>query len=637
MITRIDFKTMALAVALSLGVAACSSPEQQAQAHYEFGVELLKKNDYTRAALEFRNAVRLNDKQVDAWYALATIGEETKDLPLVSSSLQKTVELDPNHFEARRKLAGLQLIAGDLEAALRNINAAAELKPDDSSVLATRAAIHLRMGDREAARQDAEKSLASNPDNPDALAVLAADALSSGNTSAALIFVDRGLSTDPDNLGLLIFKLKIVEDRKDLPKFEETLRKIVALQPENTDIRRGLVKFLVGQKRDQEAEAELRAMAAAKPDDFTRALEVVSFLNSRRGADAAQGELDRLVRDYPKVAAYRLARAEFDLARGQSDAAIATVKEVIAEGGEPQDVTRATLLLATMELSLGRKDSALGVVEGILKTDPKNADALAIRASLRLEGNDADGAVLDLREALNQKPESPALNALLAKAHAQQGSVDLAIQRYVDAVKTSRFDPKLSLEAVQYLSQRGRKELASSIITDASVVHPDNKDILLALAQLKLEEKDWAGVQKIADTLKKMATAQAFPKTSKPWSCSTRERSTRDLRLSRRQARTARTHPNPPATSSSPTSGPDASRTRKKFCRHASMPTPRMATRSCSLDNCGCCRTDRRRPRLSFVGSSPTRRWVRRPTSPSPVSLQPQPTPRNRRKSSRRA
>ena len=183
------------------------------------------------------------------------------------------------------------------------------------------------MGDREFARQDAEKSLAGNPDNPDALAVLAADALSSGNTSAALIFVDRGLSTDPDKMAPPIFKLKIVEDREDLPKFEETLRKIVALQPENAEIRRGLVKFLVGQKRDQEAEAELRAMAAAKPDDFTRALEVVSFLNARRGADAAQGELDRLVRDHPKVAAYRLAKEpELDLARGQSDAAIATVK-----------------------------------------------------------------------------------------------------------------------------------------------------------------------------------------------------------------------------------------------------------------------------------------------------------------------
>ena len=35
-------------------------------------------------------------------------------------------------------------------------------------------------------------------------------------------------------------------------------------------------------------------------------------------------------------------------------------------------------------------------------------------------------------------------------------------------------------------------------------MHPDNKDILPALAQLKLEEKDWAAVQKIADTLKKI-------------------------------------------------------------------------------------------------------------------------------------
>ena len=62
-----------LLIFVTLLVTSCGSPEQRAQRHYERGVELLKKQDYVRAALELKNAIQLKGDMVPAWLAMSQI------------------------------------------------------------------------------------------------------------------------------------------------------------------------------------------------------------------------------------------------------------------------------------------------------------------------------------------------------------------------------------------------------------------------------------------------------------------------------------------------------------------------------------------------------------------------------------
>src|SRR5262245_36230648 len=63
-----------LLLASAVLLAACSgSPQERAQKYYERGKELLAQNDSARASVEFRNALRLNDKLPGAWLGLAQI------------------------------------------------------------------------------------------------------------------------------------------------------------------------------------------------------------------------------------------------------------------------------------------------------------------------------------------------------------------------------------------------------------------------------------------------------------------------------------------------------------------------------------------------------------------------------------
>jgi Tfp pilus assembly protein PilF len=78
----------------------------------------MDSGDYIKAGLEFRNALKFNDKLPDAWFGLATVEEQKQNWPVVLDSLQRTAELDPKNSEARIKLAKLHLAANKLEVGL---------------------------------------------------------------------------------------------------------------------------------------------------------------------------------------------------------------------------------------------------------------------------------------------------------------------------------------------------------------------------------------------------------------------------------------------------------------------------------------------------------------------------------------
>ena len=60
----------------TVALAACASPEERARAHYQSGQELLQAGEFVKAGLEFRNALKYNDKIAEAWFGLATVEEK---------------------------------------------------------------------------------------------------------------------------------------------------------------------------------------------------------------------------------------------------------------------------------------------------------------------------------------------------------------------------------------------------------------------------------------------------------------------------------------------------------------------------------------------------------------------------------
>ena len=183
----------AFVVLVTLQLAACGSPQTRAQSYYESGMRLLAAQENEKAAVEFRNALRLKRDLLPAWRGLAQSEEATRHWDGLIPALRAILDLDPKDAATRLKLARLLLAGGATKQSLTVINQASE--PDaDAGLLALKAAVHYKLKDNDSALREARSALKIEPDNSDALIVLAADRLANNDPNGALELLSSELS-----------------------------------------------------------------------------------------------------------------------------------------------------------------------------------------------------------------------------------------------------------------------------------------------------------------------------------------------------------------------------------------------------------------------------------------------------------
>lgn len=491
------------AVALS-ALVACTPPEQKAKGYYDSGQKYLEQKDYVKAALEFRNALKVKQDYPDAWFGMAQVEESDKNWNLVSGDLHKVLELDPKYIKARLALARLLMLGGNFDEALKNVNTALEQDPKDASVHAMKAAILLKLGKAPDAIQEANIALTIDTGSTDALMVLAAERLNANDNPAVQSLIDKGLKISPKSVGLQLFALNYYQKIANLTAQEATLRNIVAIEPNLPNYRKALVTFLMSQKRYDDAEAELRAIVKSDPKNIQSNLDVVSFLASYpgKGPEQAAKELARLIASGENVSTYKSALAQLYFELGRNEDSFALLKEVIEKEGITEIGIKARLDLATKYIGMRRTAEAEPIIAEVLKNDTRNIEGLRLRAAVEIEQGKLDDAANDLRTAMNDAPGNPLLYQMMAAVNERGGSIELAEKSMSDAFRVGRYDSKIGLDLARFLLRHGKAERAESILTDLAQSAPNNVEVLSMLADLKLRRQDWRGAQDLAETIK---------------------------------------------------------------------------------------------------------------------------------------
>ena len=495
----------ALLIFTCVAGAACSSPEERAQSHYERGMQLLKEQDYARAAVEFKNALQLKDDMVPAWLAFAQVAEHNQNWQNVSRILRKVAELDPKNVDARVRLARLVLLSGDLEQALTITNEAEEIEDRNASVRALKAVILFKLNETGAAVTEAQTALDIDPQNSEALIVLAAYRLARGDTDGALLLLDRDPDKHAKDLGVQLFKLKVLESIGDVKKSEAVLQKLIEHFPQEMGFRKLLVQFYLRQNREDEAEKTIRAVADANPTSSDAKLDVVRFLFAVKGADAARQELVALIKAGGDVFPYQMALAELDYTQGNVSDSLALLEQLSTSEDSEEHARAAKIRLAEQQIDQKNFDAAEAIAANILAKDKRNVSGLRLRASTHIAGRQYEQAIADLREALNEQPGSAQLLRLLAMAYEQTGSIELADEAFGKATKASGFDPRVGLEYAAFLQRRGQRERADDLIVELAGRAPRDVRVLAALARVKLARQDWAGAQQVAESLQRVS------------------------------------------------------------------------------------------------------------------------------------
>jgi cellulose synthase operon protein C len=501
---------LALLFMVALQVSACGSSADRAQSYYEHGTKLLAAHDNQRAAIEFRNAIKLKKDLVPAWRGLAQIEELNHHWEGLIPILRTIVELDPKDVETKMKLARLALLGGATDEAFNLVNSLDERDNGNANVLALKAVIFYKLKDTSGAVREAQAALKVDPGNVDAMIVLAADRMANGDVKAALQILNTAPAEHVTELGVQLFKIKIFEQLGDLPQVESLLRKLTELYPQEVVFRKQLIKFYMDQHRQDDAERELRAIAAPDPKNLEARLDLIRFLYTARGPALARQELVTRIKDGGDVFQYQMALADLDFAQENFTDSFKLLETLASSSSAPEHALMAKIRLAEMKLNRKDINAAEGLVSDILHNDSRNVSGLKLRASIRMDRGQLDPAISDLREALNDQPRSTELMLLLATAYERSGSMELAEKEFADATRASDFDAGVGLSYVAFLRRRGNTERAEDVLTQLTSRQPNNMALLSALAEVKLTRQDWVGAQEIGESIRRIGDSRGI-------------------------------------------------------------------------------------------------------------------------------
>lgn len=492
------------ALAILLAVAGCDAPEDKAQSYFQRGMATMAAGVLDKAALDFRNVLKLDENHAQALLALAQIEEKRGNFEAAIKLYGALAERDAQNFDARVRLAQLFLAAGQADAASIHAGQAKRLKPADPRVLVIEAGLALSRGKLDEAARLANEVLRISPGDNTALMVLVSERVAASDPEGALKIIEQGLAADTRNLGLQILKLRTLQGMGDGPDVENQLVRLTELFPDTPAFHDGLVAWYLDKGRNADAERAARRFARSHAGDDAAQFKLALIVSRTAGAAAALAELKDIAESFPrddeaKYTNLKIAEAQLADKAGRPEAAIAMLRDLTLSATDEDSRKLARVRLAQALAEMKQWDEAAEVSEAVLAGDARNAEALSVRGAVRLSRGDSAGAAADLAKAQAASPSAPNIALLLGEAHERLGSAALAEEQYSKALALSGFAPESGLRLARFLMRYGRAARAMEVMEDVRASGQADRQALLLLAQLKLSARDFEGAMAVAD------------------------------------------------------------------------------------------------------------------------------------------
>ncbi|MEM6421079.1 MAG: tetratricopeptide repeat protein [Pseudomonadota bacterium] len=520
-------------ICAGLGLAACQSGEERAEAHYQRALELMAEGDVARARVEFLNVFSENGFHEQARADFAAMLRGQGQLRESYSQYLRLVEQYPDHVEGRLALSEMAIEFQSWEEARRHGPRAMDLAPDDprSAVIAVSLDYAAAVEDEDdlaaaAAVEVAQALLDEDAENLLLLRIEIDAALRAGEFDTALAGIDRALQIDPESRFLNDIRLWALGELNQEEAFEAQLLGMLEVFPEDPDLPTTVLRYFMARGETDRAVAFLRAQAGSATDPETRRdaeVALVQLVLQLDGQAAALAELDRII----AAAAARETEAEsgsgsgaggitFEMLRasllfdsGDAAAGIAEMRAILDRDLSTVEAGEARVTLARMLLSSGQIEAAQAEIAQVLEADPGQTEALKLQAGWLIEGDDADRAIGLLRTALDNDPDDTAALTLMAEAHARNGNQELAREFFALAVEASGSAPTETLRYAGLLIEDERFLVAEEILIEALRAAPGSPQLLAALGDLYIRLEDWPRAEQVEASLREQGTDTA--------------------------------------------------------------------------------------------------------------------------------
>lgn len=497
-----------LAVVVLLALYLSPTPAERMQSHYEKGMAFLAEEAFDKANIEFRNALQIKRNMTPAVYGMAQVAEKKGDLKGAYQHYLTVAEQDSQHVMARVKLANIYFAAGQPEKAADYMTQLQTLAPNSEHVLLLQAVASMREGGYEKAVALAKQALAKNPKFNEGYALLAAERMQHDDADQALVLINQGLQQLPGDVDLSLYKIGVLESRKQLDEAARVYMQLIKQKPEKNALRIDLVKFYIRHQNFQQAEAQLRALITLDPKDHQAKLALLEVVQRVKGAEAAGKELDTFVATSPEDMRLRFAQYAMALQRKDMATAQKTLQLVIDTAAEKQDRLKAKGLLAQLHLAEKNRAAAESLIAEVLKEDARDQQSLMLQAGLDTQSGELEAAISKLSIVAVDNPKATSAMLELAQIYAKTGQYAQANQYFQKAVAASQGDMRTLMAYAAFQFSTGALEQTEKTLNEVLAQQANYLPALNMMVEVKTGRADWKGA---VETVEKVRAVSKSP------------------------------------------------------------------------------------------------------------------------------